>query len=201
MAHFSPPPADDLTLWLALKRGDEAAFAELYRRYGRVLLQYGYRVTPHANLIQDGIQDLFIDLWRGRTGLSEVDSVKFYLFRALRNRLNRNRRHEHPEAFTELDETYEYLPETAPLESAWEAQEVVLARRQYVEQCLGRLTRRQREAINLRYFHDFTHEEIAQLMGLNYQSVANLLHAGIKLLRQHVRLAFSLVALLSHWGN
>lgn len=196
MAHLPPTPTDEATLWLALRRGEEAALAELYRRYGRVLLQYGYRVTPDAALIQDGIQDLFIDLWRGRAGLSEVDSVKFYLFRALRNRLNRNRRHEHPEAFVRLDETYEPLPETDAPENSWEAQEVALAQRQHVQACLDRLSRRQREAINLRYFHDFSHDQIAELMGVNYQSVANLLHAAIKSLRQHFRLAFSVLLLL-----
>jgi RNA polymerase sigma-70 factor (ECF subfamily) len=188
--------SDDADLWLALKRGDEAALAELYRRYGRVLLQYGYRITPDAALIQDGIQDLFIDLWRGRAGLSEADSVKFYLFRALRNRLNRNRRQQHLDAFVGMDEAQSGLKEADASDQPWIEQETLVARQQHVQICLTRLSRRQREAINLRYFHDFSNEEVAELMGLHYQSVANLLHSAIKTLRQHLRLAFGLGALL-----
>jgi RNA polymerase sigma factor (sigma-70 family) len=192
-ADFAPT---DQVLWGALKRGDEGALAQLYQRYGRVLLQYGYRVTPDADLIQDGIQDLFIDLWRGRAGLAEAESVKFYLFRALRNRLQRNRRQQHLDAWVELDDT---LPNpTEDPEQNWMEAEAVVARQQHMQACLRRLSKRQREAINLRYFHDFSNEEVAELMGLHYQSVANLLYSAIKTLRQHLRLAFSFVMLL--WG-
>ena len=80
---------DEMALWRAFKSGDQAAFARMYQCYSRVLYGYGFRVTHDAALIEDCIQDLFIELWRTRENLSDTTSIKFYLFRSLRRRISR----------------------------------------------------------------------------------------------------------------
>ena len=77
-------------LWNTFQQGDREAFARIYNLYIEELLSYGYRVTSNRQLIKDSIQDLFLHLWVHRENLSETDSVKFYLFRSLRNRIVRN---------------------------------------------------------------------------------------------------------------
>ncbi len=80
----------EIKLWKAFKSGDKSAFEKLYELYIDDLLSYGYRVTSDRQLIRDSIQDLFLHLWQTRSNLSDTDSIRFYLYRSLRNRIIRN---------------------------------------------------------------------------------------------------------------
>jgi len=55
--------------------------------------------------------------------------------------------------------------------------------RQKVISALNQLTPRQREAIYLRYFEDLDFNIIAQVMGMNVQSVRNIIHRGMEVMR------------------
>jgi RNA polymerase sigma factor (sigma-70 family) len=48
---------------------------------------------------------------------------------------------------------------------------------------INALSARQREVIHLRFFDELDHDQIADMMGLNRQSVYNLLHETIRRLR------------------
>jgi RNA polymerase sigma factor (sigma-70 family) len=50
---------------------------------------------------------------------------------------------------------------------------------------LDKLTKRQREAIFLRFNQDLSYEEIAIIMDINYRSVVNLIHEAIKAIRKN----------------
>ena len=81
---------EDSELWKAFKKGSRVAFAQLYNLYIEDLLSYGYRVTSDRQLIRDSIQDLFLHLWQTRLNISDTNSIRFYLYRSLRNRIVRN---------------------------------------------------------------------------------------------------------------
>ncbi|OCX52267.1 hypothetical protein BEL04_12380 [Mucilaginibacter sp. PPCGB 2223] len=51
---------------------------------------------------------------------------------------------------------------------------------------LNDLPKRQREMIFLKYFDGWKYEEIAQVTGINYQSVVNHVHRGILQLRTNM---------------
>jgi RNA polymerase sigma factor (sigma-70 family) len=50
---------------------------------------------------------------------------------------------------------------------------------------LDKLSKRQREAIFLRFTQDLSYEEISFIMGINYRSVVNLIHEAIKAIRKN----------------
>lgn len=179
----------DYELWQAFKRGDEDAYTLLYQQHIRALISYGYRITSDTSLIKDSIHDLFIDLWQGREALSDTDSVRFYLFRSLRNRIGRNRKENLLGQTEELADIRTELTVTLPEEAAWVDREQEEERLILIREALQQLPERQREAIHLRFFQNFTNEETARLMGISYQSAANLLSAGLKSLRQLLRSA------------
>jgi len=66
----------DSLLWLNFKNGDGDALSELMRRYFRSLLQYGTKFTKNKSLIEDTIQDLFLELLERKAYLSTPASVK-----------------------------------------------------------------------------------------------------------------------------
>src|SRR5690606_39290125 len=76
----------DVDLWNKFRKGDRHAFALIYKIHIAELLSYGYRVTSNQQLIKDSIQDLFLHIWLHRGNLSETTSIKYYLFRSLRDR-------------------------------------------------------------------------------------------------------------------
>ncbi|MCY7353071.1 MAG: sigma-70 family RNA polymerase sigma factor [Cytophagaceae bacterium] len=176
---------EEMALWRAFKSGDQAAFARMYQRYSRVLYGYGFRVTHDAALIEDSIQDLFIELWRTRENLSDTTSIKFYLFRSLRRRISRTINAELPRS--ETNDLADYSDVHFPsVEALMIEQQTQTDRIEGVQRALGQLSRRQREVIALRFYHNHDYQEICSIMSLNYQSVCNLVYRALDSLRRQV---------------
>jgi RNA polymerase sigma-70 factor (ECF subfamily) len=76
------------------------------------------------------------------------------------------------------------------LEAAFNEQQLEQETNRHQRQCLreaiNKLPERQKEVIYLRYIMDFKNEEIAQIMGINYQAVRNTLHKAIENLRKTI---------------
>ena len=171
-------------LWQAFKNSDKKAFAQIYGTYIGDLLSYGYRITSDRQLIKDSIQDLFLHLWQTRANLSDTDSIQFYLYRSLRNRIIRNGEKRNN---TDID-TNDLFKNII---GALSIEEEIISNEQYSEniirlkQAIEQFPKRQQEIIQLRYYHDFNLEEIAEIMQINNQSVRNLLHRTISELRHY----------------
>lgn len=171
---------EDHALWKAFKAGSEPAFEQIYRREIQGLIRYGKKLTSDGVLIQDAVQDLFLEIWNSRLRLTDTDNIRFYLLRALRNKLSKRI----PEAdSTELHESEISEPsvEFAILEN--EARDSRLLR---LEKALQKLSKRQQEAINLRFYHDLSNEEVARIMGVNYQSACKFIYSGLKILKDYI---------------
>src|SRR5690606_21215281 len=96
-------------LWSQFKSGNKKALESIYRSYINDLINYGYKITPDADLIKDAIQDLFIELWKSRENLCNVIEPKFYLFKALRNKLYRDLKGESYVSLSEMKITSDAL--------------------------------------------------------------------------------------------
>lgn len=176
----------DTDLWNAFRKGDRSAFRQIYDLYARDLLNYGYKITDDGTLIEDSIHDLFIELWHAKE-LSETNSIKFYLFAALRKKLTGALRSNNFYIRTgaELpDDRYEdHSIEKHLIDREEEQQLISQLHRSY-----SRLTNRQQQALNLRFYMHFSNEEIAAIMGVNYQSACKFIYTGLKALRETVRI-------------
>lgn len=169
--------------WARLKEGDQAAFERIYSTHVKLLVLYGLKITDDHALVQDSIQDLFIEIWRNRRNLSHTTHPKYYLFRALRNKLSRS----HPKQ-SYVSEG-ELLLASGDLQVDYVeldimAREAEAQHRQTLRQMLNGLPRRQQEAIYLRFYNNIAYEKIAEMMGMNYQSVLNLMQRALKTLRK-----------------
>jgi len=174
-------------LWNAFRHGDETAFQQIYRLYAHDLLNYGHRITNDVPLIEDSIHDLFIELWQSRANLSDTDSIRFYLFRSLRNKISRTRSRDLFFQADDIDTAQpqidDFIIEDKLIEHEALEQVFKLLRASY-----ERLTPRQQEALNLRFYQHFSNEEIAQIMGVNYQSACRFIYSALKTLRETVRI-------------
>jgi len=157
----------DLDIWKAFNRGDEFAFNYIYRVYVTELFKYGCQITKDQSLIQDCIQNIFIDLRRKRGDLSEVQSIKAYLFKILYRELIR--KSNKIKESTHLD--YERVREQFIIEFSHESKIIQLENQEekshQIKVALNKLTCRQRQAILLLYEEGMTYKEISIAMDLN----------------------------------
>lgn len=178
-------PESDQILWNRVRQGSEAGFTTLFDRYHATLYNYGCKLSVNTSLVEDAVQDVFIDVWRLRKTLtSEVTSVKFYLFRALRRRIHRAQLS--VPASQEISETREQEPLliTQSSETHFIADESHQRLTGWLRSSVARLPSRQAEVITLRYFEEFTIPEIARIMGVSEKSVRNFIYKALCTLRE-----------------
>ena len=177
--------SDDALLWQAFKRGERSAFETLLQQYYPMLLNYGVRFYRDKEFVKDSVHDLFVEIWNRREHLSDVVSVKSYLLQALRKNIIRESGR--LKWFREADEISEKLNFDVEfnIETHFISREIETETLQKLQMELDKLTKRQREAIYLRFTQDLPYEEIASIMAINYRSVINLIHEAIKSIRQN----------------
>ena len=185
MKRISTYRIKDQQLWQQLLNGSSSALSEIYQQNARPLAAYGYKLTQNPDIVNDAIQDIFIHLWQKKAQLPQVQNIKAYLLKSLRNRIlrileSRNLHGNREQGQPAIQDSYENRLILEELE------EETLRR---LHLSIENLPIRQKEVINLRYYQNLNNEEIAEVLGINYQSVSNLLYKGIKTLKKQVRLA------------
>ncbi|WP_317166513.1 RNA polymerase sigma factor [Spirosoma terrae] len=178
--------ASDQQLWHYLRQGDESAFTAIFERYHRTLYNYGSKLTADSSLIEDAIQEVFIDIWRMHATLSaDINSIKFYLYRSLRRRIHRMQEKYHSDE--RIDEVADEAttPISATEESIQIEQESRVLLHKRIQELITNLPKRQAEALTLYYFDDFSIHDIAQIMDVNEKSVRNFIHRALTSLRQN----------------
>lgn len=186
----------DLFLWQRILDNDKEALGELFDRYARELLAYGFRIHSDLPLIKDLVQDVFVDVWMYREGLSRQVKVKFYLYQCLRNALLRQLA-KNKTGFTSDQDMHNI---TDPVDSP-EIRFLQLEEESYQQNRLSRslrlLTPREREVVSLKYYSDLKLREIAALLDLKEQTIANTLQNALSKLRKHLVSSFFLLLFLN----
>ncbi|PWJ57940.1 RNA polymerase sigma factor (sigma-70 family) [Dyadobacter jejuensis] len=176
---------NDLILWESFRRGDRVAFENIYQAHFGSLVRYGLKISQDQDLIQDCIQDLFIELWDSRQQLTIPNSIRFYLLKSLRYKIIRQLQNSNTES---LENGY-----AAVIEDSVEHNILLQETRSgYLRQlglAMDQLPKRQREALHLRYFQGLSNEDVARLMGVNYQSACKFIYTALKSLRNIMRLS------------
>jgi RNA polymerase sigma factor (sigma-70 family) len=178
---------DDSTLWLNFKKGNDLAFSILYNKYVQRLYNYGMHSCRDKDLVLDCLQELFTLLWDRREKLSEVTCVNYYLFKSFR-RLLMNRLSVGRKFLISLNDKDSYAFHFAPsqedalIEEEWE-----IERNKKVRNSLHSLTKRQREAVFLKFFNQLSYHEVAAIMDLHVDSVYNLISKSIDVLRKNLK--------------
>lgn len=158
---------DDLVV--AARRGDRAAFAELYRRFHRAV--HGVVLARVAfGDAADLVQDVFAAALERLPQLAEAAAFPGWLMAIARNRAIDHLRGKKP--------TDELVDVGVPAPRSAEVAEVLAA--------LRALPEAYRETLILRLVEGMTGPEIAEQTGLSAGSVRVNLHRGMKLLRERL---------------
>ncbi len=180
-----PDEKDAAELWTALKKGDRAAYGSLVNLFYKTLHSYGTKFSQDTAVVEDCIQDLFLELWQRREYLSDTEHVKFYLLKSLRRKIfhELNAQQRWQRDLVHDDRALNFIGEFSAEATLIETETTELHAKK-LQRVLAKLTKREREVIYLRFYQELDYQQIAALMSINYQSVRNLVHTAIGALKR-----------------
>ena len=158
-------------------------FANLYDKNIDQLFAFGSRFTTDREMLKDCIHDVFLKFYTRRQSLDSVENIESYLYISLRNRINDEFRRNMHVCDNEITDTT--MRARAEMEEYNHEQlERLSTLTASIEKFFHKLSPRQREIINLYYIEERKYDDICRIMGINYQSVRNLMHRSISRLRE-----------------
>ena len=176
-----PRAVPDPDVMAAVRAGDEAALAEVYRRYGGAVWAVARRVCGDRTLAEDVTQTVFADLWRrpqrfdpARGALRPwlVAQAHARAVDTVRSETARQRRQEREGRFA---------PAPSP---DVEAEVHLAALSDGVRRAVAQLGDDEREAIVLAYFGGHSYRETAELIGAPEGTVKSRIRRGLAGLRR-----------------
>lgn len=170
----------DRILGERFRAGDETALREMYERHGGLVHRVGLACLPGMHEAEDLTQATFVAAWRGRqTYDPDRGTLAGWLLGIARrqavDRLRALRR--------ERTVTDAVLRHSAPAYSEEPVPDQVLDRIVVLDE-LSRLGDEQRRVLELAFFDDLTHVQIAGLTGLPLGTVKSHLRRGLARLRR-----------------
>ncbi len=157
-------------------------FSNLYDKNIDPLFAFGMKFTSDREMIKDCIHDVFVKLFTKRDHLDNVGNIESYLYISLRNRINDEFRRNVRLCDNEInDNSMREMAENEAHHAAYIEKQTTLSAS--IAKYFDRLSPRQRQIIHLYYMEQRKYDDICQIMGINYQSVRNLMHRSISRLR------------------
>jgi len=182
----------DYDYWQQLRRGSASALEALYDQFFPQLFRYGVQLIPDRALVQDTLQDLFVELYTDHATLSDVQQVRPYLYVCFRRKLLARSKTK-----SIFKENYSSLF-TPSHEHQLILQQLSQEQIQWLNMALKKLSTRQKEAVFLRFYEEMSYEEIASVLHLKKVKYARtLVYRAIEHLRQHLKQEESTLTLYS----
>ncbi|HET6995941.1 MAG TPA: RNA polymerase sigma-70 factor [Chitinophagaceae bacterium] len=178
MALYSSHTDNDL--FLLISQGDEAAFAELFRRYDKRIYPFVLKMVKFETYAEEITQEIFIKLWVNRIKLADIDRPESYILTVAANHT--------------LDQIKKNLREHKMLQrlavklkdaDSNTTEETLLFRDSValVEQAVDRLTIQQKKVYRLSRQTGLSNDEIAAHLNVSPNTVRNHLVEALRSIR------------------
>lgn len=175
--------ATNLTWLKELSEGREDALAAVMNCYYETLYNYAIKFSDDEEQVKDNIQEIFISLWQRRDRALEILSLKFYLLRAVKNKMLKSLQQKNRSSkMLEDQAAYPFRIEFS-IENKIIEQQISAETARALQTLLTNLPERQKEVIYLKFYLQMDNGQVAELMNINRQSVYNLLHESLRNLR------------------
>lgn len=158
-----------------MKNGDDHAFEILYERYFEKIYAFIVRRVGAREIAEDLVSNIFLKAFASRTRFVWRASFKSWLYQIASNTLIDHYRSHKP--------IVSFDPEIHTEQSIQPSinQEIDNARlRDVLNAVLSKLDSRTQTVIQLKFFGEFDHQEIANMMNLSANHVGVLLYRGLK---------------------
>lgn len=160
--------------------------AAIYSQYVDDLSNYALYLGFEKDTVLDAVHDVFAKLASDEKTLREIENVKFYLFRSLKNRLFDITKTFKPHlSLSEID-TAKGAPFNmrVTIEDLFIDEEERQSAKNRIEEMLATLTPRQREIIYLRYIQEYDYPQISELLNISVHGCRKLVSKAMLSLRE-----------------
>lgn len=172
---------EDARLMLRVKEGDDLALDELMTRYRRPLVNFIFRLVHDAGEAEELAQDVFVRVYFSRDRYEPKAKFSTWLFAIASNASFKHlRSRKRLVAQSELDTSEGPSWEERWSDSGMDAQEKLEREdmAKLVRRSLADLPERERTALTLRKYHDFSYQEIADIMRCSLAAIKTYIHRG-----------------------
>ncbi len=160
-----------------VKSGDQLALKALYARHHVKIFRFAMRILRSEPAAEDVVSEVFLDVWRNAASFEGRAEASTFLLAVARNKAYSQLRKRRE---GELDDD-----QAAEIEDHADTPEVSLQKKnkgELLRACMGKLSREQREVMDLVYYHDKSVEEVAAIVGAPEGTVkTRMFHARKKL--------------------
>lgn len=173
----------DQELLRLIRQRDEHAFTALYERYYLALCKKAFQRVPSRPLVEEMVQDVFVNLWVKAAGLDAAGNVKAYLYATLRNKVLHQMRMEYTRALC-----LEKIIAEAKGERQATGLQAIYAREteEYFAKTIDSLPPQCRMAFMLSRFEELSYKEIAARMRVSVNTVEKHVGKALRILRMRM---------------
>jgi len=174
------------SLWKLLREGHQKAIEDLYRFNYQILFSYAFKICADKEMSKDCVQDLFVRLWEKREHLNEVSKVRSYLLQSIWHSVIKEMKKQNRSI--QLDENGHY-----DIEVVFSCEKSIIQKQDkkkkssQLKDAIDNLSPRQKEIIFMQYYEGLSIDEIQQITELKYQSIKNLTHRAMLVLRDYFK--------------
>ena len=170
--------------WQLLVNGDQQGLYECFYIFYDDLYRFGLSLYRNPELVKESINILFIELWRIKHKLSEVQNMQQYVLTIFKRVMYKTYQQYARDTFTDIVNCEEIeLAKEQPYENILIASQQDEITKKRLQKALNQLSPRQMEIITMRYFDQASIDDIALKTGLTDRTIYNTLHNAIKVLR------------------
>ncbi len=172
----------DTTVIDKLKKGDKAAFDELFRTHYKYLVVIAHKYLNDRDGARDMVQDVFLDIWKRRADLKIDQSAKFFLRRAvINNCLARKRKSDRITINSELVSVDRSGDNSTADQLAFNDIN------DFVNNVINELPERCREVFILSRKKEMSHKEIAAELDISTKTIENQMTKALKIIRLELK--------------
>lgn len=178
---------NDLSLqdiWDRFLKGDIRSFETIFDRHFPRLFRFGMTLLQDEDIIKDCIQNLFIELWEKRAQLTSIEQIEPYLYKSLRNRVYNQYNAEKRK--TEMLELLQ-KNELTSINSSGDSDFNTKTDQTNLKTLVNELPIRQREAVMLIFFENYSYEKASEILSINIQSLYKLVSRAVSSLRSNLK--------------
>lgn len=168
--------------WKNIIDNNRLAYEKLYIDYFKKFFNYGKKFTADDFLIEDAIQEVFLDIWAKRQKLLHVNSINSYFFSSFRYILLKKVKDD--KKIVSSDE-FETEPKFS-IDHLIIKQEVKNEQQTKLNAALKALTPHQREAVFLRFYQNLSYEEVAEVLNISVKATYKIMARSLSALKENM---------------
>lgn len=174
---------DEAPLLARVSNSDESAFRELLQKYHRQVYGYIIHLIGSREDAEEIVQDVFMKIWKSRSGLSEVKDFKAYLFVISRN-LSYNKLRQAVRVARLLKQWEKEQNIDVPTQTDEDDKNFMF---KILDKAIERLPKRQQEIFLLHKRERLQYVEIANRLDIGKETVKSHLKAAIKSIKIYLK--------------